>query len=98
MNTTKRSRNGFRSSKKERGLSYKKAGLIVKVKWEDAYAESRWSHDPMEHEPFIVEEVGHVIFHDKRGIMLAGSRGYNDLAGSRKFIPAGMIRKIKVLK
>ena len=95
---TKRSRDGSRSSKKRRESRYKKAGSIVKVEWEDAYKENRWSHDPLHHEPFIVNDVGHCIFHDKRGIMIATSRGGEGIAGGRSFIPAGMIRKVKVLK
>jgi hypothetical protein len=95
---TKRSRNGSRSLKKSLGSTYKKAGSIVMVEWEDAYKENRWAHDPTEHNPFIVLDVGHVIFHDKRGIMMATSRGGDGVAGGRSFIPAGMIRKVKVLK
>ena len=99
---TKHSRSGSRKSKKSsvsksrtRGV---KSGDKVLVEWEDAYSENSWSRDPYQHEAAIVENLGHVIFHDKRGIMLAASRMIDGVAGSRFFIPKGMIRKVKVLK
>jgi hypothetical protein len=95
---TKRSRNGSRSSKKSSGSRYKTPGAKVQVTWEDAYSENSWARDPLRHEPVIVQNLGHVLFHDKRGIMIAASRTNDDTAGSRFFIPSGMIRKIEVLR
>jgi hypothetical protein len=95
---TKRSPNGSRSSKKSSASRYKTRGQRVEVQWEDAYKESRWSHDPEQHKPLICNNLGWVVFHDKRGIMLCDSNHKNDdgttTVGGRHFIPKGMIRQI----
>jgi hypothetical protein len=96
---TKHSRSGSRKSKSTSVKRYKTPGTRVEVVWEDAYKESRWNHDPLEHEPFLVDNLGYVLFHDARGIMLCDSkiRGV-DSVGGRHFIPSGMVRGIKEIK
>jgi len=75
-----------------------KAGTRVSVEWEDAYADSGWvAEEKINHEPAIVETLGIVHFHDKRGLYLVQTKIENFTSG-RFFIPNGMIRKIKVIK
>lgn len=85
-----------------------KVGAAVSVLWEDAYHENTERGYSFEtfasrHTPKLVIDYGRVIFHDKRGIMLAHEVFVDEdlpVPETRrsKFIPQGMIRKVKALK
>ena len=79
-------------------MSYKKAGKIVEVEWEDAWAGSSWEYGD-ERPPMINISLGRVIRHTKRGIQIAGSTSKEGLPYGRvEFVPKGMIRKIRELR
>lgn len=72
------------------------------VEWGDAWTAGSWEHeDEVDNSPVPATSVGWLIRRDKVGVYLAGTIEGKDLAGpslgNRKFIPAGMIKKIRVV-
>lgn len=76
---------------------------LVLVAWNDAWSAAAWAHqDDITNLPSPVSSVGWLIKKDKNGVYLAGTIEGADLEGpnlgSRTFIPAGMIRSLKVIR
>lgn len=76
---------------------FKKPGKLVVVAWGDAWSRGSWGPDEG-HGPVKVNSCGWVIKHDKEGIFLSGMKADDGAQGRHAFIPAGMIKKIKVVK
>lgn len=70
---------------------------IVEVLWEDACSSDPWSRSTEPLEPCICVTVGIMLGRDKNGIYLAGAINDGGQKSSRWRIPAGMIRKVRVL-
>lgn len=74
------------------------------VEWSDAWTEGAWKHEDditQDHAPMPATSVGWLMRRDKVGVYLAGTIEGKDLSGpsvgNRKFIPAGMIKKIRIV-
>lgn len=70
---------------------------VVEVLWEDACSADPWSHDATLLDEYMAITVGILIHQDKKGIHLASAISSEDQRAGRWRIPAGMIRKVRVL-
>lgn len=73
------------------------APRIVEVLWEDACSSDPWSRatDPLD--ACLSLTVGIQMGRDEKGIYLAGAVNNSGQRASRWRIPAGMIRRVRVL-
>jgi hypothetical protein len=76
---------------------------LVIVEWGDAWSAAAWAHqDDIDNTDCPVTSVGWLIKKDKNGVYLAGTIEGKDLEGpnlgNRKFVPAGMIKKIREVR
>jgi hypothetical protein len=101
MSTTKRSRNGSRSSKKKPVSRFTTPGQLVKVTWNDAWGAGGWTGQSTankNHAPVKVEQWGVVILHNSTGISLASGVDENGNYLAQGFVPKGMIQEIRVIE
>ena len=70
---------------------------IVEVLWEDACSADPWSRSAAPLDPCLSLTVGIQMGRDDKGIYLAAAVNTSGQRASRWRIPAGMIRRVRVL-
>ena len=79
-----------------------KKDKIVKVKWEDTVTNDNWATKEnavkWSKKDFICESVGFLMEKNKKHIILASMRGFNEDVSMSQKIPMGCVKSIKRLK
>lgn len=77
-----------------------KTGLkAVIVTWGDAWSQSGWSvGEPPSSDSVECQTIGFLKSRTKKGVMVYGRMAEDGCPGLLSFIPAGMVKSVKVLK